>query len=161
MKIYRLHVKCICVWIMQEIRSRTLIDPVMKHYEWVIVIFIFFFRIMRTTTSIEGKNEPRPPQFIQNQAVLFCTSTAFKESSFYVACWFLFMAFRINQIQTITKPITNGKCQIFFYLLGNVIVLSTWVRTTHIIDWCVFVSKYWCIWCPVCTKLYEKAWILI
>ncbi len=38
--------------------------------------------------------------YIQNHAILFCTQTALKESSFYVACWFLFMVFSsINGLQ--------------------------------------------------------------
>ncbi len=52
---------------------------------------------MRTAALPQRQAQKNTNLFIQNHVDLFCTQTALKESSFYVACWFFFMVFSSNK----------------------------------------------------------------
>ncbi len=100
--------KYICLRIIQEIRSRMLIHPVMKqvHLEWVIHklhVILFSCRIFFSSESWENHNfhwEKKYFLFIypesQNHAALFCTQTALKES-FLFSLLIFFMVFSSNK----------------------------------------------------------------
>ncbi len=112
--------KCICVWITQEIRSRTLIHPVMNqvHLEWItesfihkLLVILFSCLTFFSSESWEKHNshwgkkkEKKKIKFFfyilyisRIMQFYFAHKQLLKSPVFYVACWFLFMVFSSNK----------------------------------------------------------------
>ncbi len=96
--------KCICLWITQEIRSRTLVHPVTESFIHKLHVILFSCLTFFSSESWEKHNFHWGKKqkyvicfFILSRIMQFYFAHKQLLKSFYVACWFLFMVFSANK----------------------------------------------------------------